>query len=159
IKPLRAGNVGYLHQHMRVVGRTGGRLGLGHRIHVQAFRSSPITPASAPFSFGTSWMITGRLVGLAPACWHIAAGISRTSPFLCPGVRPVHICTVTTGMSLLLRKDFLDSLPDAAPLAGADRHRRPAAEPTAPDRRQAEPLGGIEIDAARWRRKVDDQRR
>src|SRR5437667_11875520 len=104
-------------------------------------------------------MMTWRLVGLAPACATMASVMARHSAFFCAGVRPVHICTVTTGMSWLLLQDFFDPLADAAPLAAADGDRRAAAEAPAPDRAQPEPLGRVEIDAARRRGKVDHERR
>src|SRR5690242_5428352 len=100
-------------------------------------------------------MMTCKLVGLAPACCTIASVIALHSARFCPGVRPVYICTVTTGMSCLLCQDFLDPRADAAPLTGAHRHGRPAAEPASPDRRQCKPLGSIEINAARRGRKID----
>src|SRR5262249_18038949 len=105
IEPLGGRDVGNFHQHVGVVGRAGRRLGLGHRIgaHDQSFLSSPITPASAQSSFGTSWMMTCRFVGLAPACCTMASVMALHSARFCAGERPVHICTVTTGMSLLLR--------------------------------------------------------
>ena len=78
----------------------------------------------------------------------------------CAGVRPGPHLYGHDGHVMLLKdaQDFLDPLADAAPLAGADRDRRAAAEPASPDRRQSEPLGGVEVDAAGRRREVDDQR-
>src|SRR5439155_27306079 len=110
-------------------------------------------------------MMTWRLVGLAPACATMASVMARQSARFCAGVRPVHICTVTTGMpftpsaSRIILQYFFDPLADAAPLAHADRDRRAAAEPTAPDRVEPETFGRFEVDAARWRGKVDHQRR
>src|SRR5258705_13992908 len=104
-------------------------------------------------------MMTWRFVGLAPACCTIASVIALHKARFCAGVRPVHICTVTTGISFLLPQDFFDPLADAAPLACSNRHRRPAAQAAPPDRREPEPLGGIEIDSARWCREIDDQPR
>src|SRR5262245_58104730 len=89
----------------------------------------------------------------------MASVMARQSAFFCPGVRPLHICTVTTGMSWLLLQYALDPLADATPLARADCDRRAAAEPAPPDRVHAEPLGGVEVDPARRRREVDHQRR
>src|SRR5215467_1703926 len=111
-----------------------------------------MTPARPQFSFDTSWIMTCRFVGFAPACSTIASVMARTSAFFCDGVRPVHICTVTTGMLRFLQQYLLDPLANAAPLACADRYRRAAAQSAAPDRLQPEPLRRIEIDAPRRRR-------
>src|SRR5262245_15464268 len=102
-------------------------------------------------------MMTCRLVGLAPACCTMASVIALHSARFCAGERPGHICTVTTGMSRLLRQNSLDPRTDSAPLARSHCHRRPASETTAPDRHKSEALGGVEIDAAGRRSKVDDQ--
>src|SRR3954470_5379037 len=102
-------------------------------------------------------MITWRCVGEAPACCTMASVMARTSAFFCAGVRPVHICTVTTGMSWLLAQYYFDPLADATPLAGADRDGRAAAEPASPDRLHAEPLGCVEVNATGWRRQIDDE--
>src|SRR5262249_62023506 len=122
--------------------------GLAHRLggHSQSFLSSPITPASAQSSFGTSWMMTCRLVGLAPACCTMASVIALHSARFCAGERPGHICTVTTGMSRLLRQNSLDPRADSAPLTCSHSHRRPASETTAPDRHESKALGSVEID-------------
>src|SRR4051794_6916018 len=104
-------------------------------------------------------MMTCRLVGLAPACCTMASVIARTSAFFCVGVRPVHICTVTTGMSGFPLQYYFDPLTDATPLTGAYRDRRAAAEPAPPDRFQSEPLGSVEIDTTRRRCKIDGERR
>src|SRR5437016_4606821 len=103
-------------------------------------------------------MMTWRFVGLAPACCTIASVIARTNAFFCAGVRPVHICTVTTGISFLLPQYRFDPLADSAPLARADRHRRPAAQAASPNGRQAEPLGRLEVDASRRGGQIDDER-
>src|SRR5215831_17133791 len=116
-----------------------------------------MTPARPQFSLGTSWIMTCRFVGFAPACSTIASVIARTSAFFCIGVRPVHICTVTTGILRFLQQYLLDPLANAAPLACADRHRCAAAQSAAPDRLQPKALRAIEIDAA-WRRsQIDDE--
>src|SRR5215470_14040852 len=99
-------------------------------------------------------MMTCRLVGLAPAWCTMASVIALHSARFCAGERPGHICTVTTGMSRLLRQNSFDPRPDSAPLARAHRHRRPAPEATAPDRHESKPLGGVEIDAAGRRSEV-----
>src|SRR3954454_5032164 len=104
-------------------------------------------------------MITWRWVGEAPACCTMASVMARTSAFFCDGVRPVHICTVTTGISRLLPQYYFDPLADATPLTGADRNRRAAAKPASPDRLQSEPLGRVEIDAARRCCEIDDEGR
>src|SRR6266849_3893394 len=116
-----------------------------------------MTPARPQFSLGTSWIMTCRFVGFAPACSTIASVIARTSAFFCSDVRPVHICTVTTGILRFLQQYLLNPLANAAPLAGADRHRCAAAQSAAPDSLQPEPLRRIEIDAARWRRQINDE--
>src|SRR6266849_7577523 len=116
-----------------------------------------MTPARPQFSLGTSWIMTCRFVGFAPACSTIASVIARTSAFFCVCVRPVHICTVTTGILRFLQQYFLDPLANAAPLACADRHRCAAAQSAAPDSPQAKPLRGIEIDAGRRRRQINDE--
>ena len=67
------------------------RSDLGRGGAVQSFLSSPITPASAQSPFGTSWMMTWRLVGLASACCTMASVMARTSARFCCGVRPGHI--------------------------------------------------------------------
>src|SRR6266850_1461136 len=104
-------------------------------------------------------MMTCRFVGLAPACCTMASVIALHSARFCAGERPGHICTVTTGMSRLLRQNSLDPRADSTPLACSHRHRRPASETTAPDRQKSKMLGGVEIDAAGRRSEVDDQRR
>src|SRR4051794_1767051 len=104
-------------------------------------------------------MMTCRLVGFAPACWTMASVMARTSAFFCVGVRPVHICTVTTGMSSFPLQYYFDPLADTTPLACAHRHRCTAAKPASPDGLQSEPLGSVEIDATRRRRQIDDERR
>src|SRR5262249_25996243 len=127
--------------------------------HDLSFLSSAITPASAQSSFGTSWIMTCRFVGLAPACCTMASVIALHNARFCAGVRPVHICTVTTGISFLLRQDSLDPLADAAPLARSDGAGRAAPQTAPPDRLQPKPLRGVKIDAPRRRREVDNQRR
>src|SRR4051794_14374158 len=104
-------------------------------------------------------MMTCRLVGFAPACWTMASVMARTSAFFCVGVRPVHICTVTTGMSWFPLQYYFDPLADTTPLACAHRYRCAAAKPASPDGLQSEPLGSVEIDSARRRRKIDNERR
>src|SRR5947207_8921569 len=110
-------------------------------------------------------MMTWRWVGLQPACSTMASVMARQSARFCAGVRPVHICTVTTGMrvtpssSRIVLQYSFDAFADAAPLARTDRDRRPAAKSPAPDRVDPKSLGGLEIDPARRCGKIDHQRR
>src|ERR1017187_10256867 len=103
-------------------------------------------------------MMTCRLVDLAPACCTIASVIARTNAFFCVGVRPGHICTVTTGMSWFLLQYLFDPLANTTPLAPSDRHGRPAAQPARPDRRQSKLLRDFEVDASRRRGQIDNER-
>ena len=71
-------------------------------------RPTDSSPPIAQFSWSTFWKITLTFSLVLPAISTMALVIASASAAFCSPVRPLHICTVMTGIDLSSRSRFVD---------------------------------------------------